>query len=176
MSSLVKRDGEGVRRHCRKNLKMIEGRALSLQRRCTKDLHLIAQDVQFSTTNKNGIIKINKLYNKILFKYLEQSRLRYDSIIFETLKANANLGSIVRLMTAYLGGEAGGVQKACAAGKCCFFKAWIRLGRYSGSTHQREPLPLACRRESMKSETCLGFLIHVGSRNSRGGEGKVLIN
>lgn len=49
------------------------------------------------------------------------------------------------LMTIYLGGEAGGVQKACAAGKCCFLRAWIRLGRYSGSTHQREPFPLACR-------------------------------
>lgn len=43
----------------------------------------------------------------------------------------------------YLGGEAGGVEKACAAGKCCFFRAWIRFGRYSGSTHQREPFPLA---------------------------------
>lgn len=48
-----------------------------------------------------------------------------------------------RLSRAYLGGEAGGVQKACAAGKCCFFRAWIRLGRYSGSTHHREPFPLA---------------------------------
>ena len=51
----------------------------------------------------------------------------------------------------YLGGEAGGVQKACAAGKCCFLRAWIRLGRYSGSTHQREPFPLACRKEQQQS-------------------------
>lgn len=54
-----------------------------------------------------------------------------------------------QLMAVYLGGEAGGVQKACAAGKCCFFRAWIRLGRYSGSTHQREPFPLACRTKEM---------------------------
>lgn len=51
----------------------------------------------------------------------------------------------------YLGGEAGGVEKACAAGKCCFFRAWIRFGRYSGSTHQREPFPLAWWKKNRQS-------------------------
>ena len=57
----------------------------------------------------------------------------------------------------YLGGEAGGVQKASAVGKCCFRRAWIRLGRYSGSTHHREPFPLAW---SAGEQTSTGGQVH----------------
>lgn len=63
----------------------------------------------------------------------------------------------------HLGGEAGGVQKACALGKCCFFRACISVGRNSGWTHHREPFPLAwnkeregveCQEMSMTSASC----------------------
>lgn len=54
--------------------------------------------------------------------------------------------TLVNVCVCYLGGEAGGVQKEWVEGKCCFFRAWIRLGLYSGSTHHREPFPLTLKK------------------------------
>lgn len=80
-------------------------------------------------------------------------RFKYDTSNWTVISKGRVRVVMKCLLKVYLGGEAGGVQKACAAGKCCFLRAWIRLGRYSGSTHQREPFALACGGENKDAET-----------------------